>query len=122
LRRSSKQGGGGHYRDAAGDFEAALREIDTSRYVLRLYISGMTHNSMRAIEHVRKVCADKLEGRYQLDIIDIYQQPLFARDNQIVAAPTLIRVLPLPTMKFIGDMSRAERILAGPDVRSGSDV
>jgi circadian clock protein KaiB len=67
---------------------------------------------------VRKICAEHLEGRYQLEIIDIYQQPIFAKEGQIVAAPTLVKELPPPLRKFIGDMSHTDRLLAGLDVRT----
>lgn len=104
--------------DATKEFELALHETDKGLYVLRLYVSGMTPNSLRAIENVRKICAEHLEGRYQLEIIDIYQQPIFAKEGQIVAAPTLVKELPPPLRKFIGDMSHTERILLGLDVRT----
>jgi circadian clock protein KaiB len=106
------------FQDATKDFELALQETDKGNYVLRLYVSGMTPNSLRAVENVRKICAEHLEGRYQLEIIDIYQQPIFAKEGQIVAAPTLVKELPPPLRKFIGDMSQTERILLGLDVRS----
>jgi circadian clock protein KaiB len=103
--------------NAAGAFELALEESRSSDYVLRLYVSGMTPNSIRAIENIRKICAEHLEGRYQLEIIDIYQQPIFAKEGQIVAAPTLVKELPSPLRKFIGDMSQTEKILLGLDLR-----
>jgi circadian clock protein KaiB len=106
------------FQDATKDFELALHETDKGTYVLRLYVSGMTPNSMRAVENIRKICAEHLEGRYQLEIIDIYQHPIFAKEGQIVAAPTLVKELPLPLRKFIGDMSNTERILLGLDVRT----
>jgi circadian clock protein KaiB len=106
------------FQDATKDFELALQETDKGNYVLRLYVSGMTPNSLRAIENVRKICAEHLEGRYQLEIIDIYQQPIFAKEGQIVAAPTLVKELPPPLRKFIGDMSKTEKILLGLDVRT----
>jgi circadian clock protein KaiB len=106
------------FQDAIKDFELALQKTDKGNYVLRLYVSGMTPNSLRAVENVRKICAEHLEGRYQLEIIDIYQQPIFAKEGQIVAAPTLVKELPPPLRKFIGDMSQTERILLGLDVRS----
>lgn len=106
------------FLDATKDFELALQETDKGNYVLRLYVSGMTPNSLKAVENVRKICAEHLEGRYQLEIIDIYQQPIFAKEGQIVAAPTLVKELPPPLRKFIGDMSQTERILLGLDVRS----
>ena len=87
-------------------------------YVLRLYVSGMTSNSLRAIENVRKICAEYLAGRSHMEIIDIYQQPALAKERQIVAAPTLVKELPLPMRRFIGDMSQTERILQGLDVSS----
>jgi len=105
------------FQDATAEFELALQETDKGNYILRLYVSGMTPNSMKAIENVRKLCAEHLDGRYQLEIIDIYQQPIFAKEGQIVAAPTLVKELPEPLRKFIGDMSQTERILLGLDVR-----
>jgi circadian clock protein KaiB len=105
-------------KDSTEAFEMALRETDKGDYVLRLYISGMTPNSMRAIENIKIICQEHLEGRFQLEIIDIYQQPLFAKEGQIVAAPTLVKELPPPLRKFIGDMSQTERILVGLDVRT----
>jgi circadian clock protein KaiB len=106
------------FQDATKAFELALQEADSGTYVLRLYVSGMTPNSMRAIENIRNICAEHLEGRFQLEIIDIYQQPIFAKEGQIVAAPTLVKELPPPLRKFIGDLSNTERILMGLDVRT----
>ncbi len=88
-----------------------------SQYVLRLYVSGMSPNSSRAIENIRKICAEHMEKPYQLEIIDIYQQPLLAKEGQIVATPTLVKELPLPLRKFIGDMSQTDRILLGLDLK-----
>lgn len=105
-------------QDAAGDFERALQRTDQTSYVLRLYVSGLTPNSQRAIENIRKICSEHLEGRYQLEIIDIYQQPILAKEGQIVAAPTLVKELPPPLRKFIGDMSHTDQILLGLDVRT----
>ena len=104
-------------QDSTTEFEMALRETEQGQYVLRLYVSGLTPNSQRAIENVRKICAEHLDGRYQLEIIDIYQQPIFAKEGQIVAAPTLVKELPPPLRKFIGDLSNTDKILLGLDVR-----
>jgi circadian clock protein KaiB len=104
-------------QDSTEDFELALQETEKASYVLRLYVSGLTPNSQRAIENVRKICQEHLEGRYQLEIIDIYQQPIFAKEGQIVAAPTLVKELPPPLRKFIGDLSNTDKILLGLDVR-----
>ena len=87
------------------------------QYVLRLYVAGMTPRSRRAIENVSKVCAEHLEGRYNLEVIDIYQQPSLAKGEQIIAVPTLIKELPAPLRRLIGDMSNAERLLVGLDLR-----
>ena len=105
-------------QDATEAYEMTYLETDGGNYVLRLYVSGMTPNSQRAIENVRKICAEHLEGRYQLEIIDIYQQPNFAKEGQIIATPTLVKELPEPLRKFIGDMSHTERILLGLDIRT----
>ena len=90
---------------------------DSAKYVLRLYVTGMTPKSTRAIANVRKLCEKYLEGRYELDVIDIYQQPKLAKGEQIIAAPTLIKKLPLPLRRLIGDMSDTERFLVGIDLK-----
>ncbi len=97
-------------------FEAAAATLDDARYLLRLYITGTTRNSERAIVNIRKICEEHLEGRYDLEIVDIFQHPTLAEGEQIIAAPTLIKHLPLPLRRFIGDMSQTERILLGLDV------
>lgn len=104
-------------QDATRDFELALAGTDNGRYLLRLYVTGMTPKSRRAIENVKRICEEYLEGCYELEIVDIYQQPIFAKEGQIVAAPTLVKELPPPLRKFIGDMSQTERILLGLDLR-----
>jgi circadian clock protein KaiB len=103
-------------QDASAAFEQALEEADQDHYLLKLYVSGMTPNSQRAIKNVQKICEEYLQGRFELEIIDIYQQPIFAKDGQIVAVPTLVKEPP-PLRKFIGDLSQTERILAGLDLR-----
>ncbi len=85
--------------------------------MLRLYVTGMTARSTRAVENVRAVCEEHLRGRYDLEVVDIYQQPTLAKGEQIIAAPTLIKKLPLPLRRLIGDMSSTERILLGLDLR-----
>ena len=118
MSTNKKQDTAAPLQDATGAFEMALEDIGKGNYVLRLYVSGMTPNSIRAIENIRTICAEHLEGRYQLEIIDIYQQPIFAKEGQIVAAPTLVKELPPPLRKFIGDMSQTEKILLGLDLRT----
>ena len=77
----------------------------------------MTPRSTRAVENVRTICEEHLQGRYELEVIDIYQQPTLAKGEQIIAAPTLIKKLPLPLRRIIGDMSSTERVLIGLDLR-----
>jgi circadian clock protein KaiB len=98
-------------------FEAAAAAHATARYVLRLYITGTTPHSMRAIVNIRKICEEHLQGRYDLEVIDISKRPTLAEGEQIIAAPTLIKQLPLPLRRFIGDLSQTERILLGLDLR-----
>jgi circadian clock protein KaiB len=88
----------------------------TEQYVLRLYVTGMTARSSRAVNNLRTICDQYLEGRYDLEVIDIYQQPALTRGEQIVAAPTLIKKLPLPMRRIIGDMSNRDGVLLGLDL------
>jgi circadian clock protein KaiB len=99
------------------ELEDALKERETGYYVLRLYVAGLSRLSLRAIENLRKICEENLQGHYELEVIDIYQQPVLARGEQIIAAPTLIKQLPLPLRRFIGDLSQTEKILVGLDLR-----
>lgn len=97
--------------------EEALENREHEKYILRLYVAGMTPASTAAILNIKKICEENLQGRYELEVIDIYQQPVLARDEQILAAPTLIKKLPNPIRRFIGDMANKERILVGLDLR-----
>ena len=106
---------------AQAALEKAAAGRKTERYVLRLYIAGMTPRSTLAIQNIRKICEEHLEGRYDLQVIDIYQQPVLAEGEQIIAAPTLVKKLPLPLRRFIGDMSQTERILVGMDLRTAGE-
>ncbi len=87
------------------------------RYVLRLYVTGLTPHSSRAVVNLRRICEEHLPGRYDLEVVDILQHPELAEREQIVAAPTLIRELPLPLRRLIGDMSQTERLLIALGVR-----
>jgi circadian clock protein KaiB len=84
---------------------------------LRLYVAGVTPNSVRAIANLKRICEEYLQGHYTLEVIDLYQQPELAEGEQIIAAPTLIKQLPLPLRRVIGDMSNQERVLVGLDLR-----
>jgi circadian clock protein KaiB len=85
-------------------------------YVLRLYVTGVTRASAQAVERVRSLCEEKLAGRYELEVIDIYQLPALAKGEQIVATPTLVRVLPAPLRRYIGTLSR-DKLIFGLDLR-----
>jgi circadian clock protein KaiB len=86
-------------------------------YVLRLYISRSTLKSQRAVVNLKRVCEEHLKGRYHLEVIDIHRHPNLARDEQIVAVPTLIKRLPLPLRRLVGDMSDLSRVILGLDLR-----
>ena len=100
------------------EFEKAGAKQDRAKYILRLYVTGMTPKSTRAIDNVQRICEKYMEGFYELKIIDIYQQPRLAKEEQIIATPTLIKKLPLPIRRLIGDMSDTERFLVGIDLKS----
>ena len=104
-------------KDSTKSFERVLRKPLKEKYVLRLYVTGMTPKSTQAIQNIKRICDEKLYGLYNLEVIDIYQRPALAQGEQIIATPTLIKKLPLPLRRFIGDMSDAERIVLGLDLR-----
>lgn len=85
-------------------------------------MAGASPRSTRAIKNIRAICEEHLKGQYTLEVVDIYQNPVLAKGEQIIAAPTLIKKLPLPLRKFIGDMSDAEKILVGLDLRKPAQL
>lgn len=100
--------------DYSADFEAleeALRQAEEGHYVLKLYVSGSSPRSTKAIANLKTICEEHLTGRYDLEVIDVYQQPELARQNQLVAAPTLIKEQPQPVRKLVGDMSNESQVL-----------
>lgn len=103
-------------RDLRALFEDAARTRQGERYILRLYVTGMTPRSLRALKNLQTICDEYLKGRYDLEVIDIYQQPALIKGEQIIAAPTLIKKLPLPMRRIIGDMSDRDRVLVGLDL------
>ncbi len=109
-------------RDQVEVFERALKGSAEKTYVLRLYVAGVTPKSTEAILNIKKICEDHLKGRYELEVIDIYQQPILAAGEQIIAAPTLVRKLPPPLRKFIGTMTDVDRILVGLDLKPRGEV
>lgn len=103
-------------RTSTKSFEKASH-AKPEKVVLRLYIAGSSERSTRAIENAKQICNEHLAGSYDLDVIDIFQQPTLAKDDQILAVPTLIKKLPLPLRKFIGDLSNQDVVLIGLDLK-----
>ena len=103
---------------AAKRARSSARAKPPATMLLRLYIAGTSVRSTRAIQNARKICDEHLPGRYQLEVIDILQQPALAKDHQILAVPTLIRALPIPLRRFIGDLSQQEVVLFGLDLKT----
>ena len=99
---------------------AASPTAASSRYILTLYIAGHSPKSVLAIANIKVICEENLHGRYELEVIDLYQQPHLAQGEQIIAVPTLIKKLPPPLRRIIGDMSNTERVLVGLDIQSKS--
>jgi len=102
--------------DVTAEFEAALEQRKHEHYILRLYIAGNNLRSRMAVENVKKICEEFLKGRYDLDVIDIYQDHSKNPVDLVLAAPTLIKRLPLPLRRVIGDMTRKEKVLVGLDL------
>ena len=104
--------------DTTEAFEKSLAASHSdARYVLRLYVTGMTPRSTQAFATLKALCEDRLQGRYELEVIDIYQHPQLAIDEQIIAVPTLVKQLPAPLRRLVGDLSNEERVLLGLDLR-----
>jgi circadian clock protein KaiB len=97
---------------------AKTSEAQTDKWLLRLYVAGQTPKCIAAFGNLKKICAEYLDNRYQIEIIDLLDNPQLARGDQIVAVPTLVRNLPQPVRKIIGDLSNTERVLVGLDLRS----
>jgi circadian clock protein KaiB len=104
-------------KNTTEEFERALRELGPEQYVLRLYVTGTTPRSVRAIQNIKRICEEHLQGRYELEVIDVYQQPTLAAGEQIIALPTLIKKLPSPLRRLIGDLSDTEHVLLGLDLK-----
>jgi circadian clock protein KaiB len=103
-------------------FEEALQQtaLRRARYILRLYVTGSSLRSLRAVYNLKKICEEYLPD-YDLEVIDIYKDPAAAREEQIIAAPTLVKKLPMPIRKFVGDMSNTQKILVGLDLYKRQD-
>ena len=104
-------------KTTAAAFEQSEAKPGKQRYRLRLYVSGMTPRSTLAFANIKEICEERLKGLYVLEVIDIYQQPVLAEGDQIIAVPTLLKKLPLPLRRLIGDLSDRERVLIGLDLK-----
>jgi circadian clock protein KaiB len=103
--------------DATARFEQLASQPGDKHYVLRLYISGLTPRSTEALATIRTVCGERLDGRYELEVIDLYQYPERAELDEIIATPTLVKELPQPLRRLVGDLSNEERVLVGLNLR-----
>lgn len=103
--------------DSTGEFERLLAEAGRATYLLRLYVAGVTPRSAEVLARIKAVCEEHLPGRYELEVIDIHQQPDLARDHQIVVTPTLIKVLPPPLRRLVGDLLGTEEVLKGLNIQ-----
>lgn len=105
-------------RSTTEAFEEALKggALRRAKYILRLYVTGSTAGSLRAVYNLKKICEEHFPDDYDLEVIDIYKNPMAARKEQIIATPTLVKSLPRPLRKFVGDLSNTERILVGLDI------
>jgi circadian clock protein KaiB len=101
---------------ATKTFEKALTARPAGKYVLRLYVAGATDRSRKAILRARQLCETELNGNFELQVIDVYQQPILARDGQIVATPTLVREFPQPVRRLIGNLSNTAGLFVGLDL------
>jgi len=106
----------------ATKFDLAMSEPGRDKYILRLYITGTTNRSVLAITNLKRICEEYLDGRYELEVVDLYKMPSLAKDEQIIAAPTLIKKLPLPFRRIIGDMSNIEKVLMGLDLKKVAEI
>lgn len=99
---------------------AKKQQSKTSRsdfFILRLYIAGQTPNSITAVANLKKICEDKLQGKYRIEVVDLLLKPQLAKGDQIIAIPTLVRRLPPPVKKIIGNLSKAESVIVGLDLQ-----
>ena len=111
------------FRNATEAFESALNRspLKRAKYILRLYVTGSSTRSLKAVHNLKKICDEHFPNDYDLEVIDIYKNPQAARDEQIIAAPTLVKKLPKPLRKFVGDLSNTQKILVGLDIYERKD-
>lgn len=102
---------------------ASINEISAKvpEYILRLFITGATPNSIRAITNIKQICEDYLQGKYSLEVIDVYQQQIIAEKEQLIALPLLIKMKPVPERRMIGDLSDTQKVLNGLGLLSNGE-
>ena len=115
TKKQSKERKGDRLQE--NDGRESVRLFNPPVWELRLYVAGMTATSIRAFENLKKLCEEHLHGAYRIQVVDLLDRPTLARGDQIVAVPTLVRRLPTPVKKIIGDLSNTERVLVGLDLR-----
>jgi circadian clock protein KaiB len=103
-------------------FEKAAATQPKGKHILRLYVAGATDRSRQAILRARQLCETELNGNYELEVIDVYQQPIMARDGQIVATPTLVQEFPKPVRRFIGNLSKIAGLFVGLNLETGKKI
>ena len=111
------RGRSGYQSEAENPGENLKREPAGSSFYLRLFVTGSTSRSQQAIQNIRQICEEHLQGQYELEIIDVAQDPGQAREHQILAVPTLLKELPPPLRKIVGDLSEKEKVLEGLDIQ-----
>ena len=99
------------------EYDISVKKFKNETYLLKLYVTGISPQSVLAIDNIKEICEKHLKGRYNLEVIDLYKNPSLAKGEQIIAAPTLIKKLPLPLRRIIGNMSNTERVLVGLDLK-----
>lgn len=102
-------------------FTRSSQPDDEKMWTLRLYVAGQTPNAVTAFANLKRICEEHLAGKYEIEVIDLLENPKLARGDQILAVPTLVRKLPEPVKKIIGDLSNTERVLVGLDLRKSGD-
>ncbi len=116
MKKSAKNTTAKPKRNTDKKTKVSLKDI-AKRYDLRLYVAGQTPKSLAAFQNLKKICEEHLAGKYQIEIIDLVKDPKLARGDQIVAIPTLVRKLPPPVRRIIGDLSNTERVVVGLEIR-----
>ena len=97
--------------------ESKKNKLAKDKWILRLYVAGQTPKSIAAFNNLKKICEEQLKGKYTIEVIDLLENPQLSRDDQILAVPTLVRKLPVPVRKIIGDLSNTEKVLIGLNIK-----